>query len=57
MIMRLAPGGAVVALEGHGGFVAMVAVGDEQLLVRHQLLDMLSGADFPDAVDGRRTRR
>ena len=51
--MRLAPGRLrVVALEGHGGLIAVVAVGDEQLLVRHQLLDCCRGADLPHAVDG-----
>ena len=42
----------VVAPEGHGGFVAVVAVGDEQLLVGHQLLDLRGGGDLPHAVDG-----
>ena len=42
----------VVAAEGHGGFVAVVAVGDEQFLVRHELLDLGGGADLPHAVDG-----
>ena len=51
--MRPAPGEVrVVAPEGHGGLVAVVAVGDEQLLVRHQLLDLRGGADLPHAVDG-----
>ncbi len=44
--------GRVVAPEGHGGLVAVVAVGDEQFLVRHQLLDLRVGADLPHAVDG-----
>ena len=45
--MRPAPSQLrMVAAEGHGGLVAMMAVGDQQLLVGHQLLDVLPAPIF-----------
>ena len=52
IITRSAPGSFGFSLaERQRGLVAMVAVGDQQLLVRHQLLHARRVRDLPDAVD------
>ena len=53
IITRSAPGSAgILVAEGQRGLVAVVAVGDQQLLVRHQLLDARRVGDLPEAVHG-----
>ncbi len=50
-----APGAGEIGVflaECQRGFVAVVAVGDEQLLVRHQLADALAAGNLPHAVYG-----
>ena len=47
----------IFVAEGQGGFVAMVAIGDQQLLVRHQLLNARRRRRSSRCGGRRRTRR
>ena len=49
--VRARQAGILVA-ERQRGFVAVVAIGDEQLLIAHEPLDLSGVRAFPNAVDG-----